>query len=105
LALLPDNTRKAVFAALLMLSVFNVNAATCVRVNALGQVVNDSGTAPNDCSDFMILTTADYQELNDPFKADDANWDVVVWACGAGLLMWAVGIGVGMLVNVVKKAR
>lgn len=33
------------------------------------------------------------------------KWDDVVWAFGAAILLWAVGAGVGMVINVAKRGR
>ena len=40
-----------------------------------------------------------------PQTEEQIVWDSVVWATAAALLMWALGVGVGMVISMVKKGR
>lgn len=59
---------------------------------------------PPACSEFLLISQADYEMLRNPFTAD-VDFSVVLWAWGACLVLWALGLGAGSIVNVVKQFR
>ncbi|PPK71893.1 hypothetical protein B0F88_1055 [Methylobacter tundripaludum] len=51
---------------------------------------------------FIGLTSTEYQTL---FQGDSFDWQAVYDAFGMSLLMFATGLGVGLLYNIVRKFR
>lgn len=95
--------------ALLLCSVISVghspqsHAYTCVSVNGLSNNIYVDGSSP-PCAGLVVLTQADYDTARSPF-ASDPDWDVVQWAAGACVLMFAVGAGIGLIFSIVRKAK
>jgi len=53
-----------------------------------------------------VIENCVYENMNSLVSLDAAiDWDAVLWAFGAMLLLWAVGAGVGSLVSVARKLR
>lgn len=55
-------------------------------------------TCPNGEGAWQAIT------VDEPLS-QSVDWDVVVWAAGSGVAMWAVGIGIGLIIGVLRKGR
>lgn len=80
-----------------------VTASDCAKVNALGSLYITNEQPPN-CSVYLLLSAGDYDSLRNPFTAE-IQWTNVVWASGATIVMWTVGVGLGAILNLLRKSR
>ena len=78
------------------------HALQCATASA--GVVQTTGEQPPSCASFVLLSASDYSDLRNPFTATP-DFSTVRWAVGATLLMWVMGVIVGLLISVVRKAR
>lgn len=45
-----------------------------------------------------------YVVIDEP-ATQEVDYDTVVWAAGAGVLMWTAGIAVGLVIAVIRRGR
>jgi|GEM_PF-4480700 len=57
---------------------------------------------PNSCAGWVLWPAGEYTAWASPLSVD---WEHVVWAVGATLLMWSSGLGFGWIAAILKKAR
>lgn len=80
-------------------------AASCAQKNTLtGAATITTEVAPN-CSQYLLLSSADYQQLQDPFHTSTVDKSAISFAFGACLLTWSLGLGLGMIINLIRRAR
>lgn len=77
--------------------------SVCAVIGADGQILQSEELAP-ECSQLVMLTAADYDDFRNPF-AQDPDFGVVYWACGAMLVLWAVSFGAGVVIAMIRRAR
>lgn len=75
----------------------------CGATTVNGEVIV-TAEQPPDCSAYVLLSAGDYDRLRQPFGSEP-DFSVVGWAFGAGLLLWAVGIGVGAVIQIIYRAK
>lgn len=99
--------RAAAVAVLVAVSLSPISAyaGRCAQKAPLSTAVQTTSETFPDCSDVLLLSRSDYDALRNPFGAEDIDFVNVRWSLGAALLMWVSGIGVGFVINVVRKSR
>lgn len=78
-------------------------AASCAAVDPEGTVYMTGETAPA-CSSFLLLSSSDYDELSEP-QWVQVDWEEVKFGAGATITMFCVGLGLGVIVQLVRRAR
>lgn len=74
-------------------------------------VVNADNTltvvADTTCSgtEVVLLGEGDYLSLQNPFQNATPDWHCAIWAWGAGILLWSIGLICANVVGMIKKAR
>jgi len=75
----------------------------CATRNTLTNTVTvNTSQQPPSCSEYVLLSGSDYDALRNPFNADP-EFSVVLWAWGASILIWVVGLGIGLLYSMIRR--
>ena len=75
----------------------------CAAPGGTGEVIVTTEQPP-DCSAYVLLSAGDYDSLRNPFGAEP-DFSIVGWAFGAGLFLWAAGIGLGLILQIIYRAK
>ncbi|WP_353188963.1 hypothetical protein [Pseudomonas sp.] len=76
----------------------------CATADLLGKVTISTSQQAPTCTQYLLLSSADYDQLRQPFGSDP-DFSIVGWAFGASMLMWATGLTIGLIVATIRKAR
>ena len=79
------------------------HAASCAAVDPEGTVYITSESAP-ECTSLLLLSSSDYDELSEP-QWVQVDWEQVKFGAGATITMFVVGLGLGVIVQLVRRAR
>ena len=79
------------------------HALTCAAADSSG-VVYAVEEPVDTCPGYLLLSAADHALLRNPFSTPP-DFDLVVWSAGACMLLFAVGLGIGSVIVVIRKAR
>lgn len=75
----------------------------CVAADVNG-VLLITQEAPPACAQYLVLAPADYEGLRMPFGGDP-DFSVVLWSFAASLLLWGIGVSIGLVTATIRKAR
>ncbi|HEY0975563.1 MAG TPA: hypothetical protein VGE57_13810 [Solimonas sp.] len=75
----------------------------CAAADPSGQIFATTEQPPS-CVEYLLLSEDDYDALRNPFGAEP-DFSVVGWAFGASMLIWSIGLSIGLIVATIKKAR
>lgn len=76
-------------------------AAQCAQKAPLSTAVQVTSEEAPNCDEFILLGAGDYENLRNPFSADP-DFSTVLWAWGATLVLWAIGLGIGSLYRLTR---
>ena len=80
-------------------TVYECTSGATVIANVPGEF-GDSSPVPS-CADGGSWKTITYMES----VPEEFNSDTALWAFGAVVLLWTIGLAVGVVVGIVRKAR
>ena len=75
----------------------------CVELS--GSAVVASSVQASPCPGVVLLTKLEQDQFNLLLSNSGINWDLVYETFSYGLYAFAVGIGCGLLLNVVRKIK
>lgn len=82
----------------------NGSTTTCNKTPAIVGFTS-SATAPGSCTGVVVISAGEYNSYEALSLA--MGWDTPAFelAFGGGLLMFAIGLGIGLIVSAVRRAR
>ncbi|WP_435101046.1 hypothetical protein [Arhodomonas sp. AD133] len=78
--------------------------ALCAEVTRQGFVTATSKTL-EDCGGYVLVTPAEHEQLAWTHELFAPHWPTAEWTFGSVLAMWAMGIALGLILNLLRKAR
>ena len=89
---------------LFCLVALNAQAMQCAEADPVTNVLYRTTGEPPACPEYVLLTSSDYDDLRNPFNASP-EFDTVLWAWGASVLLWVIGLVVGTFYRMAKSQK
>lgn len=80
------------------------SVSLCLTLNPDGTLVQAPDVSCTS-TEYVLITPAEYAVLQQPFLNATPDWNQVLWAFGATLTLWCIGLGVGAIVALMRRAR
>lgn len=77
--------------------------AVCVEISSEGFIYQAAIQEP--CSALSLLTADEFQKMQGMNELWEPDFEFTSFVLGSCLLMFAIGAGIGMILNQVRKAR